>query len=331
MTQLFTFNDLSRLPPPAALQALDYESLFEQRKALFGGLQPALLDNVGNPVIRQAELVSDETGLYWRIPTDATLGLWYLELESDPITRLLQVDAYLDMHLQQRENNATLRLLPAYAAGTDLDHIASRYGVKRLLIKAATATTEAVHESDEALRRRMILALEATSTAGPTGAYVYHALSADGRVKDALAYSPAPAEVVVVVQSHIGKGAADDELVGVVAESLNASNVRPAGDQVTVKSAEIVEYELDATLLFYPGPSHAPALELANTYLQAYRAESEKIGHWITDSAIKRALHQPGVYSAVVDSPAELPLRITQDQCAWCINITLRDGGNVDQ
>lgn len=330
MSQLFAFNDLSRLPPPAALQQLDFESLFEQRKALFGGLQPALLDSVGSPITRPAELVTDETGTYWRIPVDATLGLWYLDLESDPITRLLQVDAYIDMHLQQRENNQVISLLPAYAAGSDLDHIASRYGVKRLLITPATATAVAVYESDEALRRRMILALEATSTAGPTGAYVYHALSADGRVKDALAYSPAPAEVVVVVQSHIGAGTADQALLDIVADALNATGVRPAGDQVIVKSAEVVEYALDATLYFYPGPSHTPALGLARTYLDAYRTESEKIGHAVTDSAIKRALHQPGVYSAAVTSPAALPLHITQDQCAYCTSITIRDGGNVE-
>lgn len=330
MTQLFTFNDLSRLPPPAALQVLDFESLLAQRKALFGGLQPALLDGVGNPITRQAELVTDETGTYWRVPADDTLGLWYLDLESDPITRLLQIDAYLDMHLQQRENNAVIRLLPAYALGSDLDHIASRYGVKRILLTAATANTEAVYESDESLRRRMILSLERSSTAGPSGSYIYHALSADGRVKDAAVYSPAPAEVVVVILSHIGAGEADAELLDIVYAALSAEDVRPIGDRVTVKSAEIIEYQLDATLYFYPGPSHAPALDMVQQYLQSYRAESEKIGHWITDSGIKRALHQPGVYSAVVNYPDALPLPISIEQAPYCTAIHIRDGGDVN-
>lgn len=330
MRQLFTFNDLSRLPKPDALQSLDFEQLFAQRKALFTGLYPALLDRVGNPTTQPAELVTDETGVYWRIPCDQTIGLWYLDLESDPITRLLQIDAYIDMHLQQRENNAVISLLPAYAYGTDLDHIASRYGVKRLLIQPASLTSSAVYESDESMRRRMILALEATSTAGPTGAYIYHALSADGRVKDALAYSPSPAEVVVIIQSHVGNGVADAGLLDIVTQALSASEVRPAGDRVTVKSVDIIEYTIDATLYFYPGPSHQPTLDLARTYLNAYRTESEKIGHWITDSAIKHALHQPGVYSAELSAPNSLPLRITQDQCAYCTLVTIRDGGNVE-
>ena len=46
------------------------------------------------------------------------------------------------------------------------------------------------------------------SVAGPTGAYEFHALSADGDVKDAAATSPAPGEVVVTVLSRTGDGAA---------------------------------------------------------------------------------------------------------------------------
>ncbi len=42
------------------------------------------------------------------------------------------------------------------------------------------------------------------SVAGPVGAYEYHALSSDGRVADASAFSPSPAEVVVTILARDG-------------------------------------------------------------------------------------------------------------------------------
>ncbi|MCS0770132.1 contractile injection system protein, VgrG/Pvc8 family [Escherichia coli] len=67
-------------------------------------------------------------------------------------------------------------------------------------------------ESDEALRLRVPAAFEGLSVAGPTAAYEFHARSADGRVADASATSPAPAEVVLTVLSREAKQG--DYLVG---------------------------------------------------------------------------------------------------------------------
>ena len=57
-------------------------------------------------------------------------------------------------------------------------------------------------ESDTALRYRIQLSLEGYSTAGPVGAYVFHGLSADGRVKDISADSPSPGQVLITVLSQ---------------------------------------------------------------------------------------------------------------------------------
>ncbi|VEA33816.1 baseplate assembly protein [Salmonella enterica subsp. enterica] len=61
--------------------------------------------------------------------------------------------------------------------------------------------------------------LRGLSVAGPTAAYEFHARSADGRVADASATSPAPAEVVLTVLSREGDGTAEKDLLDVVEES----------------------------------------------------------------------------------------------------------------
>ncbi|MBN0545356.1 baseplate J/gp47 family protein, partial [Pseudomonas aeruginosa] len=98
--------------------------------------------------------------------------------------------------------------------------------------------TEAVMESDADYRQRIPAAFEGMSVAGPVGAYEYHALSSDGRVADASAFSPSPAEVVVTILARDGDGTAPEDLLQVVGEALNDEAVRPVADRVSVRSAE---------------------------------------------------------------------------------------------
>jgi len=326
----FTFNDLSKLPQPDVVKNYTFEQLWQIRKDQFMGRQPLLLDEDQKPVILPTKYIEDETGNYYRVEADPNRELYYLELESDPIVRILQADVYQEMHLHQRIDEAALAIMPAYATGNDLEQIAARYGVTRLIIVEATLSDPAVLESDDALRRRMILSMEARSTAGPEGEYVYHALSADGLVKDAYAHSPNPTEVVVTILSHEGNGQATQELIDIVYDALNEKTTRPMGDRLTVQSAQIIEYQLNAELIFYRGPSHTPTLQSVDQAIADYRKQAERIGHSITDSGIKSALHQQGVYRAVVASP-DLPVVVNTQQAAFCTAINITDGGNVDE
>ncbi len=62
--------------------------------------------------------------------------------------------------------------------------------------------------------------------AGPTAAYEFYAKSADGRVSDVSATSPAPAEVLITVLSRDNSGAATADLLNAVNVALNAEEVR---------------------------------------------------------------------------------------------------------
>ncbi|MGV5943123.1 baseplate assembly protein, partial [Escherichia coli] len=60
-----------------------------------------------------------------------------LELESEPVTKLLQENAYRELLLRQRINEAAQAVMVAYAMGGDLDQIAANYNVKRLTVTPA--------------------------------------------------------------------------------------------------------------------------------------------------------------------------------------------------
>ena len=141
----------------------------------------------------------------------------------------------------------------AYARGSNLDHLGALMGVARLQLDPGVPAEgiPPTMESDEDLRRRIQLAPEGFSVAGPEGAYIFHALSADGDVLDASATSPTPGSVVVSIMSRTGNGAASSELVAAVQAVLASDNVRPLTDFVTVQSAEIVDFAVNATCLLY--------------------------------------------------------------------------------
>ena len=145
--------DLSQLPSPEVVETLDYENIL-------------------------AEMLND---LRQRDSSFSAL------VESDPAYKILEVAAYRETIIRARVNDGAKAVMLAYATGKDLEHIGARYGVYRQLLTPADPDAippvEAVYEQDEELRRRIQLALEGLSVAGPQGAYIYHSLSADPEFK----------------------------------------------------------------------------------------------------------------------------------------------------
>lgn len=236
------------------------------------------------------------------------------DLPSDPLVKLLEVCAYREVLLRQRVNEAAKQTMLAYATGTNLQHLSALWGVSKQ-----------DGESDDRLRSRTQLALEGFSTAGAIGAYVYHSLAADSRVKDVAVSSPSPGQVLVSILSSVGDGLASSDLLSAVSSHLNNEDVRPLTDQVIVQSAQIVPYSVQATLIFYPGPDAATVRQSAERALQAYVLEHHAMGHDITLSGIYAALHQPGVQNVSLSSPAQSVVCSTH-QAAYCSSINLIEG-----
>ncbi|EPN8813264.1 baseplate assembly protein [Yersinia enterocolitica] len=295
--------DLSLLPPPFVVEELDYEILLVERKATLISLYPE----------EQRAAVART-----------------LSLESEPLVKLLQENAYREVILRQRVNEAAQAVMVAHANGSDLDQLGANNNVQRLIITPsdpdAIPPIAAVMESDADFRLRIPQAFEALSVAGPTGAYEAHARSADGRVADASALSPSPACVTVTVLARAGNGEASPELLDIVRAALNDEDVRPVADRVTVQSAAIVDYQIDAVLYIYPGPEAEPVRAAAQVKLETYINTQRRLGRDIRTSAIYAALHVEGVQRVELNAPAA-DVVLDKTQAAYCISAVLTVGG----
>ncbi len=296
--------DLSQLPAPDVVETLDFETILAARKATLVSLYP-----------------EDEQEAVARA----------LTLESEPLVKYLEENAYREVILRQRINEAAQAGMVAYAIKNDLDQLAANNNVERLVITAADDTqippVAAVMESDSDLRQRIPAAFEGMSVAGPSGAYEFHAMSADGRVADASAISPAPAEVIVTVMSRDGDGSAPDELLKIVSDALNEDDVRPVGDRLTVLSAEIVNYAVEAVLYAYPGPATEPILAAAKVKLATYINEQRRLGRDIRRSALYAALHVQGVQRVELRQPMT-DMVLNKTQAAYCTETSVVIGGS---
>lgn len=296
--------DLSQLPAPDVVEALDYETLLNERKATLVSLYPA-----------------DQQDAIART----------LSLESEPVVKLLQENAYREVILRQRVNEAAKAVMVAYALADDLDQLGANNGVARLTRTAAddttTPPTAAVMESDDDYRVRIAAAFEGLSVAGPSGAYEYHAKSADGRVADASAVSPSPACVTITVLSREGNGEAAADLLAVVDKALNDEDVRPVADRVTVQSAAIVDYAVEAVLYLYPGPEAEPIRAAAGAKLAAFVSAQARLGRDIRKSALYAALHVEGVQRVELLQPVA-DVVLDKTQAAYCAGWSITVGGS---
>ncbi|EOU9192651.1 baseplate assembly protein [Escherichia coli] len=295
--------DLSQLPVPDVVEELDYETILAERIATLISLYPE----------DQQEAISRT-----------------LALESEPIVKLLQENAYREVIWRQRVNDAARANMLAYATKNDLDNMAGNNNTRRLTITPADDSTipptAAVMESDTDFRLRTQQAFEALSVAGPTGAYEYHGRSADGRVADISVVSPSPACVTITVLSRENDGTASPELLAVVEKALNAESVRPVGDRVTVQAAEVVPYQVDAELYFYPGPEAEPIRQAAELQLKSYISAQHRLGRDIRQSAIYAALHVEGVQRVELINPVS-DIVLDQHQASFCTEYAITAGG----
>lgn len=289
--------DLSQLPAPQVLESLDFEGVY------------------GEELQRFRAYMGDK---------------WDALLESDPITKLLELGAYRRMQNRARVNDAAKALMLAYARGADLDQLAANVNLQRLVVQAedlnAVPPVERVLEADDALRERVQLVYEGLTTAGPRNSYILHARNASGRVADATAESPAPAEVVVTVLDLEGTGLAPPELLETVRAHLSDDDVRPVADRLTVQAAEILPYRVEAVLYKAgTGPENEAILAACKARLQAWVNPRRRLGLEVSRSGIDAQLHIDGV--SRVELVGWMDIRPTREQAAWCETIDVAWGG----
>jgi phage-related baseplate assembly protein len=294
--------DLSQLPTPQIVEQIDYEVILAERKAYAVSLWP---------VEQQAEIAAR------------------LALETEPLTKLLQENAYRETLWRQRVNEASVANMLALAKGSDLENLSANYNVIRLVVQKANPSAvppiPEILESDDSLRERSQMAWEGLSTAGPRNSYIFHARAADGRVADATAESPSPAVVVVTVQSLLNDGSASPELLHLVNAYLSDDDRRPVADRLTVQSAVVLPYQVKAKLfLKTSGPESEPILAAAEKRLLAFVHQRRRLAMEVSESAIHAALHVEGVRKVELEN--WMNISATPDQAPYCNGITLTEG-----
>ena len=275
-----TLSDLASLPTPAVIETLSFETIFSELQAEFQSRYP------------------DYSAL----------------LASDPAVKLLEVAAYREVLLRNRINTAAKASLLAFAAGSDLDHLAAFYGVTRL-----------TDETDEALRLRTRQRIIGFANAGGAAHYRYWALSASPEVADVEVDSPEPGRVRISV---LAKGEADT-VPGAVLDAVRAvvlrDDIRVLTDTVEVVPAVLIPITVAARIWLYPDTPMAAFDAIEARFKEALAAQSG-LGWDLTPSWVIGELQRPGVHKVELLAPST-DIRANANQAVRLTNLNLEFAG----
>jgi phage-related baseplate assembly protein len=288
--------DLSRLPLPDVIETLDFEVILAERQARLLALTP-------------------------EADRDALAEL--LALESEPLTKYLQENAYRELVLRQRINEAATAGMLAANRGADLDGVAGRYETARL-----------EGESDERLRERTQLAFYQVAAAGPADRYRRVALDAhpDVIAVDAWQQSPgvvrialltrhtSPADTAGDVQLALGAalftqpsdtqqatlpGDSGTPAYASARQRLHADDVQPVGVALHVSAPSYATYRLEATLVVPPGPDPERLLAAARQRLEQRLQQMTAFRIDVHRAALKAALLVDGARNVELLEPTQ--------------------------
>jgi phage-related baseplate assembly protein len=294
MASRFTAVDLSQLPPPQLIEELDYEAVLAAAKAYVLVVWEAVR-------ARRPDLPPLDT----------------LDLEQEPIAIVLQALAYRELLLRALVNDKARAVLLAKAVGTDLEHIGVFFGVSRMPAvenpRGTSVEFPQDFETDDRLRRRIQLAPEAFSVAGPAGAYEFHAITLSIDIDDAHAFSPEDGHVTLVLAGKDGEPVSDG-IIAAVTNRLARDDVRPLTDVVVVRRADIVTYDVALDLKILRGPDPVLIALAAETSIRKYAAERYRIGAEVYRAGIIAAAKVAGVedvttnFADVICGDTEIPV-----------------------
>ena len=199
-------------------------------------------------------------------------------------------------------NKAAHSVVLAVAENEELDQIAAFYGIKRLMLNDAIG--EEAHpnsntmESDERLRLRSKLSVEALTQAGCEEAYLFHALSASPHVKDISILSDDlhAEKIKIVVLTDKGKGdgsAGDGDILVNVKKRI--AQVQSVTDRIVVHAAKIVDYAIHAELKVERNVDTDNLIKSAKNDLSALVGSNHRLGKNIMRAEYFSVLYKPGV------------------------------------
>ena len=257
-----TTIDTQQLPSPAVVELLDFEAIVSAIKADLLARYPAAAD--------------------------------VLDLESEPLVKLLEAFAYRELLFRARVNDAARAHLLAYATGTDLDHLGAMFGITRM-----------EGESDDRLRLRIQLRIAALAGQGTREHYELVALTASTNVRAAFATQPKPGQVRVVLWLVNASQATATHAT--VLSALNAENARMLGVDMSVGVAAPRPITITARITRERSAPPNLIAQLGQALATAFDAHAS-LGHTVARSWITTLLHVSGVAAVeYLSNDAPLP------------------------
>ena len=180
---------------------------------------------------------------------------------------------------------------------------------------SCASTTESGGGSDAATDNEfyelMRASMDAHSTAGAVGSYIYWAKRVSTEISDVVPNSPTPGEVRIYVLTENGE-IAGEELKKAVLASCNGDEVRPFTDHVQVSDPETVSYDIDLTYYVLGNSSTSTgAIQAAvEAAVDDYIAwQSGKLGRDINPSELYKRVMQAGVKRIELRKPSYVVLQ----------------------
>ena len=160
-------------------------------------------------------------------------------------------------------------------------------------------------EDDASYYERMRESMESFSTAGPINGYIYHTKSVSTAISDVAATSPEAGVVDIRVLLQDGEQPTQAVLEEIEA-ALNASDVRPLTDIVTVSMPEEDEFEVDLT--YYISRNSQASTSIidrdARAAVEEYvQWQTGKMGRDINPSYLTQLIMAAGVKRVEVRKP----------------------------
>ena len=261
--------DLATLQRPDVVETLDYEVILDQIRAELVRLYPPA-----------AEVI---------------------DLESEPLNKLLEVAAYRELHIRARVNDAARAVMLPWAVGADLDGLAARYDVARL-----------PGEENDRLRLRVLKGYHALAAAASPTSWQLKAMSVSVDVRAVDVWSNTPGRVKVCLLARVAEPLAD------MPESAQAIGRALFGDHPTAKSAQPMGWRV------------ATAADAVVRQVEA-ALTAEDAGPMTVDVNVTAARVLPATVSAqLVHPPGIDGTRLASEAAARVLKLAGRAGFRVD-
>ena len=267
--------------------------------------------------------------LYWETKADAYIEPGDLSVDADVIC---QTTGTVGNHWPAGSINTIVDLY---------DYVDGCANITESDLGADEATDE---EFYELMRQSM----EAYSTAGSRGSYIYHAMSVSTELADVIAVNPKKDEegnqidgagLVEIYALGSDGDPASEEMKDAIYAACSPDDVRPLTDHVTVKDPVPIHYSIDFT--FYiprTSPQGGAAItEAVKAAVEDYKTwQSGRLGRDINPSqligrimecGVKRVVVRAPVYTTLSDGTFENVEEYRKPEYAVCDSVTTVNGG----